>query len=362
MYCRKSGKLTTPERSKSYRLVLNRLLLIVATLSFAVTAVAEHQCGQPQRVFPIQTGRMFGFIDRNGKVVVQPVYDHTDLFSGGFAVAYFEGKPAYVNGAGVMPFRIDAEHIQKFTEGLAAVRIRGKWGFIDVQGRMRINPIYDSARPFSEGVAAVWSNGEWLYIDRFGRDALRLQAKGHTRGSSASFHDGRAQLESSKGKFGYVDHHGSWAVPPMFDNVQDFSEGVAAVEIDHRWGFIDRAGNFLVPTRFPWVSPFHEGLAAVATAESDGSVGFIRKDGLFLIPPRFDYARPFCRGLSAVALGKRFGYVDKRGELVVQPEFEEAFSFMGDLAPVMIPGSYSAYIDKKGNVVWVSEQLSNGHY
>ena len=63
----------------------------------------------------------YGFIDKSGKVVIEPQFD-------------------------------DAED---FSEGLAQVGKDGKWGFIDKSGKVVIEPQYDYVGDFSEGLAKV---------------------------------------------------------------------------------------------------------------------------------------------------------------------------------------------------------------
>ena len=63
----------------------------------------------------------YGFIDKSGKVVIEPQFDDADLFS----------------------------------EGLVLVEKDGKWGFIDKSGKVVIEPQFDDAEPFSEGLAKV---------------------------------------------------------------------------------------------------------------------------------------------------------------------------------------------------------------
>ncbi|EDJ0203504.1 WG repeat-containing protein, partial [Campylobacter coli] len=50
-----------------------------------------------------------GFIDKSGKIVIEPIFDD----------------------------------IWDFREGLAGVKLNGKWGFIDKSGKIVIEPIFD---------------------------------------------------------------------------------------------------------------------------------------------------------------------------------------------------------------------------
>lgn len=41
-----------------------------------------------------------------------------------------------------------------------------------------------------------------------------------------------------------------------FDEIDTFSEGLAAVKKDDKWGFIDKTGRVVVPIECSWVSLF----------------------------------------------------------------------------------------------------------
>ena len=63
----------------------------------------------------------YGFIDKSGKVVIEPQFDNVSAFS----------------------------------EGLAKVEKDGKWGFIDKNGKVVFEPQFDFVFDFSEGLAKV---------------------------------------------------------------------------------------------------------------------------------------------------------------------------------------------------------------
>jgi hypothetical protein len=52
-----------------------------------------------------------------------------------------------------------------------------------------------------------------------------------------------------------------------------------------------------------------------------------------------------------VSTGRRFGYIDKNGKFVINPQFDRAGDFENELAPVWVAGR-QGYIDKSGKFVW----------
>jgi hypothetical protein len=69
----------------------------------------------------------------------------------------------------------------------------------------------------------------------------------------------------------------------------------------------------------------------------------------------FDSAPSFSDSLAAVK-GKdgKYGYIDKAGNFIIQPQFDEVSPFCEGLAPVLFHGDQTrslAYLDNKGQVV-----------
>ncbi|MEO0020342.1 MAG: WG repeat-containing protein [candidate division WOR-3 bacterium] len=64
--------------------------------------------------------------------------------------------------------------------------------------------------------------------------------------------------------------------------------------------------------------------------------GYIDKTGNLVINPQFDDAWSFSEGLAVVQIGDKLGYIDKTGNLVISPQFAFASAFSEGLAAVMI--------------------------
>jgi len=87
----------------------------------------------------------------------------------------------------------------------------------------------------------------------------------------------------------------------------------------------------------------------------NGKWGYIDKTGKIVIDPQFDGAYNFSEGLAAVKVGDKWGYIDKTGKIVIDPQFYWADSFSEGLALVRVgeikPGKWG-YIDNTGRYVW----------
>jgi len=167
----------------------------------------------------------------------------------------------------------------------------------------------------------------------------------------------------SDGKLGYVDKTGKMLIEPKFMAPcvwgasfppqpypiacgGRFSEGLAAVmDADsHRSGYIDKTGKMVIELTskhlYP-AGPFSGGLAPVVETGPDE-----------LMP------------IPAIATGVRVGYIDKSGEVVIEPQFgwidADSLGYAGDRGPMAFSEGLAlvaslpewGYIDKAGSLVW----------
>jgi hypothetical protein len=125
----------------------------------------------------------YGFVDMKGHVVIPPQFDVTVMnslggdFSEGLALVEFGvrsegesfatgGRFGYIDKTGRVVINPKFENASPFSEGLASVRLGGKDGYIDKTGRMVIAPQFDQADSFSEGIARVAVHGKFGFIRR----------------------------------------------------------------------------------------------------------------------------------------------------------------------------------------------------
>jgi hypothetical protein len=204
---------------------------------------------------------------------------------------------------------------------LAAVRSGGRVGFINRNGKFVLAPQYASAWNFNDGVAAA---KDWI-----------------------------------SGKWGFVDRNGAWVVKPQFKDALSYSEGLAAVTnsdlgIEPGWGYVDRRGEMVIPPAYSLALSFHEGLALVLTLKDGEYQGrYINRDGHNAFEANCHGGNHFAQGLAPVPLAHgQFGFIDKSGKTIIQPQFRDAHPFNEDLAVVRFDDNVSwGLIDKSGKVV-----------
>ena len=95
-----------------------------------------------------------------------------------------------------------------------------------------------------------------------------------------------------------------------YKECDDFSEGLARVQLNRKWGYIDTTDREVIPLKYDWIGKFSEGLAVVKLNEK---YGCIDKIGREVIPFKYDYIMDLKDGLIAVQLNGKWDYINKRG-------------------------------------------------
>src|SRR5438105_2982043 len=66
----------------------------------------------------------------------------------------------------------------------------------------------------------------------------------------------------------------------------------------------------------------------------DGKYGFINSAGQIVINPQYDEATWFSEGLAGVKINGKWGFIDEAGRIVIQPQFDGVIDFYEGLASV----------------------------
>jgi hypothetical protein len=234
----------------------------------------------------------------------------------------------------------------------------GKWGYIDEKGTVMIPPIY-----------------EGCCFDMYKRVCTN------------SFLSNRYCVVKKGGKFGVIDAKGNEIIAFQYDDIRnDFSDTIFKAKSNDKWGVIEIHNNLIfpfvfndkdylylfhecgygkieevvykldyktkemTPTKFNDVHVYYEDFPEVKV---DGKYGFMNKKGEIVIQPVYQDVSHFNYGMAAVKIDGKWGFIDTLGNMVIKPLFDYAMSFgFGNIkyAVVQIDEKYGA-IDRSGNFV-----------
>ena len=225
------------------------------------------------------------------------------------------GKYIYVNSENLNPVGAGKEYDNMFliSEVLASINLKGKWGLIDKYGKEVVPIRFEEIIPQGE---LIWGRKKtgmlpMGLINRIGFNHFtETAAKQILSYCAGPLVEGFVKVHSKKDKWGFIDKTGNLAIPIKWDQIGDFSEGLARVKLNFNWGYINRSGEIVIPLKYEEVRSFKGNYASI---KMDGKWGCINRTGRQVVPPIYDYFGGFDEGLFQVELNGKWGYINQTG-------------------------------------------------
>ena len=233
-----------------------------------------------KQFLPFKKENKWGFMDRNGKLMIPAVYDW----------------------------------VEPFSEGLALVIKSDQLGFIDKSGKLVIPFQYEEGESFQEGLAIVSKDGKFGMIDRNNHAVIPLKYE-----LIGSFYSSLAVVADEE-NYGYVNKKGEVIIPLELEYAKDFDKGYAVVQLNGKMGMINTIGKLSVSAEYQWLETFNQ--YGLARAKGDSLYGILNQNGSVKLPFQYDRIGEFSHGLSLIAAGGKYGYIDRIAETKIPLDFD----------------------------------------
>lgn len=232
----------------------------------------------------------WGILNVNDNIILSPIWDSIGSFDSlGLAMVSRNNKYGYINTQGEVTVACEWDEVSAFSGSLCTVRQNSSFGLVDAQGR-----VVSEAQWKTLGGSCNVRYSYYVYAPAFSEEKIKVQ--------------------DSNGKWGFIDTDGKLVGEVAWDEIQDFSEGFAAVSQNEKYGFIDKNGQIVIQPQYTAVRSFHEGLAAV---QESGKWKYINAKNETVIPARYSQALDFSDGKAdAFFPGTGWQVIDKEGSLV----------------------------------------------
>jgi len=267
------------------------IITLIAFDHVAVMQAADAVIAGSSKLHPVFRQGLWGYVDNQGKIVIQPQFDSAQDFFDDRAAISSNGNAGFIqpDGSWVIVLPRGTASQRRISEGRVWFRVSGLWGCVSGEdGTVVIPPTYRFVEDFSEGLAAVtekapdvakeevFDAGLSGFVDRSGRVVIPLQYS-----SASSFGDGLARIREPLSKsYKYIDQTGkvAFTLDKLVDDPRNyvgsagkFSEGRAWVAFDGNGQgvpsgvIIDKCGCVVGKSRFDGVRSFSEKLAIFAS-------------------------------------------------------------------------------------------------
>jgi hypothetical protein len=300
-----------------------------------------------------------GLIDNLGNILFENQFTDIRYLSRSGNITYFlvknyENKFGIAKSNGSFLFEpnfevLDVDNLQNSIIKLGKIEYQGKYGLIDKDYNIVIEPKYQTMQIINNKYAIVRfydeSGERWDFLNLETRKELGYKIQEVMVSNLYQNQGGGLNSEIAikiNNKWGFCNQHGKISIQPKYSFVTLFSEGIAFVSNKTDMGrFVliqqsQNRGGRIYPDD-PKSFLINESGAVIATFSKELS-NDISKIG------------QFSEGLLLYKSRKsgQFGYINSKGQIIIQPVFEEADGFHEGRALVKRLGT-TYYIDKRGN-------------
>lgn len=258
--------------------------------------------------------------------------------------------------------------VSAYQYGLAHARQAGteKLGMVNLKGEWVLKPRFNRIGYFDGCYAYSEIDHIPFAIDRSGTlHPIKENAEANVQGSRPGEGVRCFELLESGRRYkcitkDYRPH------PQLYEDIDEYSEGLMAVTLDYgRSGFVDRNGTLVIPARYDFSDRFAHDRAPVRIDMGEGVnnlYGYINRKGEMVIAAQYQDARPFHEGLARVSGSpfRKYFFIGFDGEVVIEGPFAEAQDFSEGLAGVAI-GTQWGFLDKEGNLMF-GRKYDYGYY
>ena len=307
-------------------------------------------CCYGQILSPIQKGKLWGFADENGKVVIKAKYTAVGDFIADYTWVNIGGKMKMehmpeggkwgvidMNGNEVCP--VEYDYVDLLNGDIVAVNKGGmvqdaqinggKWGYYDVVKRKEIiAPSFAMASPFnSDGSAWVMKDCQ-LTRKVYGEELKNTKGKLEDVIPTFAVNDEvplMALFESYSGEatWGLIDVNGNFILPCEYVRVHGFQNGVTAAVHGNKVGVVGTKGEIVIPFMYRSISQLYEDDLFVVKVDS-GMYQLTDRKGQALTEPVYEAIYEFNHGIAAAKRNKNIGLLDAHGKEITRCIFSEA--------------------------------------
>lgn len=353
------------------------LRVLVLLMALATASQAQEMVIAPQYdgagtfhagMAPVKVGELWGFVDRTGKMIVAPQYANVRPGQDGVHLVQDEFQSWRALGPNVDDANwLSYRDMMSYKNGWASVWQRSgseeKWFLIDLKGDRVSSTGFDQMIDWDPPFALVREAGSLyvIHVGEFGYvNAVEVPEFSAFRNATAlTGLTGRHFIATSPQGHALLEiRFDDYRPEPMiagsiwdqstrqearFSRLSPPSEGYVALQRqDGAWGFYHLAtANFVWMGRFEQLRSFSEGYAAV---KSNGKWGYINRRGEVVVQPVYDRAYDFHDGFAVIRQGELRGFMsidpDRGITEFIAPQYQDVFRFREGLAPVKADGKW----------------------
>jgi len=285
--------------------------------------------------FIVEKNRKYGVVSEKGTIILPLKYSFINSNKNGYTVK-LNGKVGLFNleGKEIIPISYHWIYTDKIDDNIPIVaELDGKEGYINTKNEWVIPPTYRDAFAFRQGLAKIREVRDYIYYINLKGEPVIQDFDANVIEPSDNTYIVGVRKEC---KYMVYDLNGNLldTYNLLRNNWSD--DAIFAVKKGGKWGYIDGYGKVIIPLEYEEVRNFSEGLAAV---RKDGKWGYINLKNEVVIPIEFTNEVGFFKNGGAEYYTDRgAGLINLKGEIIAEPKYNSIEYIKGNVAIVSFDG------------------------
>ena len=207
--------------------------------------------------------------------------------------------------------------------------------------------VFDLVNGFA---VATQNNKKYCYYNELGKQITAYKYDYEATEVYNNNGEGRAVIKLN-GKYGFIDINGKEIIPPIYDAVDEFSNGLSVVKLNGKYGIINELGNVVIP--FGKYDDFkYRYTKGFCVCNLNSKYGLLDSLGNEIIPVgKYDYIDITDFGLFAVNKNNKYGFVNKYGKEVAPIIYDNYSTFWKANYVLVDLNGKKSIIDKNGKII-----------
>lgn len=284
----------------------------------------------------------WGYIDKEGNIAIQAIYDDTRDFSEGLAAANYKGKWGYINTRGETIIDFQYRTSTEFSDGLAIVQSFDRsYATIDKMGTVIASGPYDEQYPYQNDRSRIKKDNRYGYVNS---DGIRLDTNIYLNASN--FVNGRAVVLTTDG-YQVINKNLQALSDSSFDKIYINNTRLWKFKIGKTYGYLDSENEFNIWKQgFSQAGQFEDGFACI---EYQG-INYIIDSTYRRLEIPYQHIRNLSHGRFAFSNKSKYGVLDSEGNVLAHEIYDGLYKYSGNRLGYQ-KGSLWGYLDLNGKEI-----------
>ncbi len=210
----------------------------------------------------------WGLVNMEGAVVADPEYSHFSFLKPdkNFILTHKKSRLGLLDPKGKKLLPTEYAQFRDSRGNLIYFKKNNKWGAITREGKILLKAEWKSYQALGNNFLKLWDHQHQIFLYSIREERIINE---ESFNNFYLFFDTHI-LTNRKGLLGLLHLDGKPCLPPQFNEIQPFGEGLFRVRSRQKWGIAAEGGTLVAPAEYEYISPPDHSVCVMQKEEKFG--------------------------------------------------------------------------------------------